>query len=96
MTDLVVAACCLITAFINSAWPPALLALHYVVFGAMAYGWNGVLHAQIARLSPKGMVSTATGGVMVWIFAGTLAGRRCSPPATGIPAVIPRASARWP
>ncbi len=74
MTDLVVAACCLITAFINSAWPPALLALHYVVFGAMAYGWNGVLHAQIARLSPKGMVSTATGGIMVWIFAGTLAG----------------------
>ncbi|MDP2240887.1 MAG: MFS transporter [Burkholderiales bacterium] len=74
VTDLVVAACCIITAFINSAWPPALLALHYIVFGAMVYGWNGVLHAQIARLSPKGMVSTATGGIMVWIFAGTLVG----------------------
>lgn len=74
ITDLVVAVCCIITAFINTAWPPALLALHYTVFGAMVYGWNGVLHAQIARLSPKGMVSTATGGIMVWIFAGTLVG----------------------
>lgn len=74
LTDLVVAACCIITAFINASWPPVLLALHYTVFGVMAYGWNGVLHAQIARLSPKGMVSTATGGIMVWIFAGTLFG----------------------
>lgn len=74
ITDLVAAACCVITAFISASWPPALLALHYIVFGAVVYGWNGVLHAQIARLSPKGMVSTATGGIMVWIFAGTLAG----------------------
>ncbi len=73
-SDLVVAACCLIAAFINAAWPPALLALLYIVFGAMAYGWNGVMHAQVARLSPKGMVGVATGGLMVWIFAGTLAG----------------------
>ena len=39
-----------------------------------AYGWNGVMHAQIARLSPPGMVSVATGGIMVWIFGGILAG----------------------
>ncbi len=32
------------------------------------------MHAQIARLSPPGMVSVATGGVMVWIFAGILVG----------------------
>lgn len=74
VSDLIVAACCVIAAFINSAWPPALLAALYVVFGAMAYGWNGVMQAQIARLSPKGMVGVATGGLMVWIFAGTLAG----------------------
>jgi len=74
VSDLVVAACCIVTAFIHSAWPTALLAGLYLVFGAMAYGWNGILHAQVARLSPKGMVSVATGGLMVWIFAGTLAG----------------------
>lgn len=74
VSDLVVATCCVVTAFINSAWPPVLLAGLYLVFGAMAYGWNGILHAQIARLSPKGMVSVATGGIMVWIFAGTLTG----------------------
>jgi MFS family permease len=74
VSDLIVAACCVIAAFINSAWPPALLAVFYVVFGAMAYGWNGVMQAQIARLSPKGLVGVTTGGLMVWIFAGTLAG----------------------
>ncbi|MBX9905577.1 MAG: hypothetical protein K2Y31_14590 [Burkholderiales bacterium] len=30
--------------------------------------------AQIARLSPPGMVSVATGGIMVWIFGGILVG----------------------
>lgn len=74
VSDLIVAACCIVAAFINAAWPPALLAVFYIVFGAMAYGWNGVMQAQIARLSPKGMVGVATGGLMVWIFAGTLAG----------------------
>lgn len=74
VSDLIVAACCITTAFVSSAWPPALLAVFYVVFGAMAYGWNGVMHAQVARLSPKGMVGVVTGGIMVWIFAGTLAG----------------------
>ena len=50
------------------------LACFYVFFGVVAYGWNGVMHAQIARLSPPGMVSVATGGVMVWIFGGILVG----------------------
>jgi MFS family permease len=74
VSDLVVAACCVIAAFINSSWSPVLLAGFYVVFGAMAYGWNGVMQAQIARLSPKGLVGVTTGGLMVWIFAGTLVG----------------------
>ena len=74
VSDLIVAACCVIAAFINPTWSPVLLAAFYIVFGAMAYGWNGVMQAQIARLSPKGMVGVATGGLMVWIFAGTLVG----------------------
>ncbi|MBX3666189.1 MAG: hypothetical protein KF834_10935, partial [Burkholderiales bacterium] len=54
--------------------PVAALAVFYALFGIVAYGWNGVMHAQIARLSPGGMVSVATGGLMIWVFGGILAG----------------------
>jgi len=74
LTSLAAAAGCFCTLFISVAWPAAALACFYVFFGAVAYGWNGVMHAQIARLSPPGMVSVATGGVMVWIFGGILVG----------------------
>lgn len=74
LTSLAAAAGCVVSVFISTSWPPALLALFYVVFGVVSYGWNGVMHAQTARLSPPGMVSVATGGVMVWIFGGILAG----------------------
>ena len=74
LTSLAAAAGCLGTLFISAAWPALALACFYVFFGVVAYGWNGVMHAQIARLSPPGMVSVATGGVMVWIFGGILVG----------------------
>jgi predicted MFS family arabinose efflux permease len=74
LSDLIVAACCIATVFVSAAWPPGLLAALYFVFGAMSFGWNGVLQAQVARLSPQGMVSVTMGGVMVWIFAGTFLG----------------------
>jgi MFS family permease len=70
----VMAGCCLVTAFVEATWHPALLAGLLVVFGTTAYGWNGVLHAQVARLSPQGMVSVAMGGMMVWMFSGVLVG----------------------
>ncbi len=73
-TSVVAAAGCVASMAISPAWPGYALTLFYVVFGVVAYGWNGVLHAQIARLSPPGMVSVVTGGVMIWIFAGILVG----------------------
>lgn len=74
VTSLLAAAGCMVSLFISGAWPVPVLAVFYVLLGIVAYGWNGVMHAQIARLSPQGMVSVATGGMMVWIFAGILVG----------------------
>lgn len=74
VTSLLAAAGCVASMFISGAWPVSLLAAFYVLLGIVAYGWNGVMHAQIARLSPSGMVSVTTGGMMVWIFAGILIG----------------------
>jgi len=74
LTSAVAAAGCIGSMFISASWPAFALALFYVLFGIVAYGWNGVMHAQIARLSPPGMVSVATGGMMVWIFGGILVG----------------------
>lgn len=74
LTSLSAAAGCVGSVFISTSWPTLVLGLFYVLFGIVAYGWNGVMHAQIARLSPPGMVSVATGGAMVWIFAGILVG----------------------
>lgn len=74
LTSVVAGAGCIGSMFISAAWPVFALGLFYVLFGIVAYGWNGVMHAQIARLSPPGMVSVATGGMMVWIFGGILVG----------------------
>lgn len=73
-TSLIAAAGCAASALISEGWPQPVLALFYMLFGAATYGWNGVMHAQIARHSPPGMVSVVTGGVMIWIFAGILIG----------------------
>ncbi len=74
LTSIAAAVGCIVSVFISASWPTFMLGLFYVLFGVVAYGWNGVMHAQIARLSPPGMVSVVTGGVMVWIFAGILVG----------------------
>ncbi|MBI3937104.1 MAG: MFS transporter [Betaproteobacteria bacterium] len=55
-------------------WPqPAVYAL-FLVFGAVSVGWNGVLHAECARLSPPGMVGAIAGGSTFFIFGGVLTG----------------------
>lgn len=73
-TNLVAGTCCALVLLLPLGWPIAVMAVFYAVFGLVAYGWNGIMHAQIARLSPTGMVSVATGGMMMWVFAGILAG----------------------
>lgn len=66
--------CCLAIAFLKPGWPVPLTALIFALFGATAIGWNGLYIAEVARRSPPGQVSIATGGAMVWNFAGILAG----------------------
>lgn len=66
--------CCVAIAFLQPGWPAALTALLFAVFGATAIGWNGLYTAEVARRSPPGQVSVATGGAMVWNFAGILIG----------------------
>lgn len=66
--------CCVAIAFLQPGWPALLTALLFAVFGATAIGWNGLYTAEVARRSPPGQVSVATGGAMVWNFAGILAG----------------------
>lgn len=66
--------CCAGVYFLHPGWPVALTALLFAAFGATAIGWNGLYTAEVARCSPPGQVSLATGGAMVWNFAGILAG----------------------
>ncbi len=68
------AACCVVMAFIGTGWPTALTALFFLVFGAAAVGWNGLFLAEVARCSPRGMVSVATSAAMTWNFGGILLG----------------------
>ena len=67
-------ACCVATAFVETSWPTALIAVLLLVFGAAAVGWNGLFLAEIARCSPRGMVSIATSAAMMWNFGGILVG----------------------
>jgi predicted MFS family arabinose efflux permease len=68
------AACCVAIAFVGPEWPQALLTIFFVIFGAAAVGWNGLFLAEVARCSPRGMVSVATSAAMTWNFAGILLG----------------------
>jgi predicted MFS family arabinose efflux permease len=43
-------------------------------FGLTAVGWNGVYMAEVARLAPPGQVAAATGGSLVFCFAGAMSG----------------------
>lgn len=68
------AACSVMMAFLSSAWPQIVIAIFLVVFGGAAVGWNGLFLAEVARSSPKGMVSQSTSAAMTWNFAGILLG----------------------
>ena len=74
VTNVVAGLCCALALLLPMGWPLMLLVVFYIVFGLTGYGWNGIMHAQIARLSPPGMVSVTTGGMMMWVFAGILIG----------------------
>jgi predicted MFS family arabinose efflux permease len=55
-------------------WPRVAIYAIFFVFGIAALGWNGVLHAETARLSPPGLASVVAGGSTFFVFAGVLIG----------------------
>ena len=59
---------------LDSDWPRLAVYAVFFVFGAAALGWNGVLHAETARLSPPGLASVVAGGSTFFVFAGGLIG----------------------
>ncbi|HEX2824810.1 MAG TPA: MFS transporter [Burkholderiales bacterium] len=59
---------------LNADWPRAAVYAVFFVFGAAALGWNGVLHAEIARLAPQGLHSVVAGGSTFFVFGGVLLG----------------------
>ncbi len=64
----------LILVYFDPGWNRALIYLLFFVIGATAVGWNGVFHAEAARLSPPGMASVVAAGTTFFVFAGVLIG----------------------
>lgn len=62
------------TACFTAQWSATSVALVCAAFGATAIGWNGVYLAQVARLAPQGKAGDATGGSLVFTYAGVLFG----------------------
>ncbi len=60
--------------YFDTAWNKILIYLLFFVIGATAVGWNGVFHAEAARLSPSGMASVVAAGTTFFVFAGVLIG----------------------
>jgi len=67
-------ACTFALIALSTAWPRTAVYALFFVFGSAALGWNGVLHAEIARLSPPGLTSVVAGGSTFFVFGGVLIG----------------------
>lgn len=59
---------------LEADWPRLAVFAVFLVFGIAAQGWNGVLHAETARLSPPGMAGAVAGGSTFFVFGGVLIG----------------------
>lgn len=58
--------------YFDPDWNKILIYLLFFAIGAAAVGWNGVFHAEAARLSPPGMASMVAAGTTFFVFAGVL------------------------
>jgi MFS family permease len=74
----VLAAVMLVAAVLSTAITPAWTVFAscalFFVFGSTASGWNGAFLAEVARLSPPGAISAATGGSLVFVNIGKMLG----------------------
>jgi predicted MFS family arabinose efflux permease len=59
---------------LEPGWPRPLVYLLFFALGAATVGWNGVFHAECARLSPPGMASLVASGTAFFVFSGSLIG----------------------
>jgi predicted MFS family arabinose efflux permease len=64
----------LAAASFSGAWPLPAIVVVCAAFGASAIGWNGVYLAEVARQSPPGAVSAATGSALFVTYFGVLTG----------------------
>lgn len=64
----------LILVYFDPSWNRGLIYLLFFIIGTTAVGWNGVFHAEAARLSPHGMASVVAAGTTFFVFAGVLIG----------------------
>ncbi|WP_142847719.1 MFS transporter [Telmatospirillum sp. J64-1] len=64
----------LATTAIAPSWPAIAVIALLAAFGMSSIGWNGVFMAEVARISPRGDIGNATGGALVFTFAGVVVG----------------------
>jgi sugar phosphate permease len=59
---------------LDPGWPKPLVVLLFFALGASCVGWNGIVHAECARLSPPGMISLVAGGTTFFVYGGVMLG----------------------
>ncbi len=59
---------------LEASWPRLLVYLLFFLLGASCVGWNGIVHAECARLSPPGMISLTAGGMSFFVYGGVMFG----------------------
>jgi predicted MFS family arabinose efflux permease len=59
---------------LDASWPRPVVYLLFLSLGASCVGWNGIVHAECARLSPPGMISLVAGGTSFFIYGGVMIG----------------------
>jgi MFS family permease len=74
MIGLIMMLCSLALVAFDAAWPKPLVYLLFLGLGASCVGWNGLVHAECARLSPAGSISLVAGGTSFFIYGGVMLG----------------------
>ena len=64
------AVCAVLTGILTATWSYGFIMLLMTIFGASAIGWNGVYMAEVARVSPPGMIASTTGASLFFTYLG--------------------------
>jgi predicted MFS family arabinose efflux permease len=71
---LAMTAACVAAAMIGPRTPAGVVFAIAGLFGFAAYGWNGLMLAEAARLAQPGSVAAATAGMMMLVYGGATIG----------------------